>query len=396
MTRVDAAALRDWLVAQAITISFVPTALAESLMTLDWPAETALRVLLTGGDALRVYPPDSLPFRVFNNYGPTECTVVTTSVQVWPNAHPLVPPTIGRPIANSQVYILDAYHNPVPIGVVGEIYIGGDGVARGYLNRPELTAERFISHSFDGKPEQRLYKTGDLARYLPDGNIEFIGRAHNQVKVRGYRIELGEIEAVLSRHPGVLEAVVVAREDAPDRRLVVYVVYRQGVDISMNELRSFLKQKLPVYMIPSVFVVLDALPLSPNGKVDRKALPAPDQSRPELEQGYQAPRTPMEERLAEIWREVLKLERIGIHDNFFDLGGHSLLATQVISCVRAAFQTEVALRTLFEKPTVAELANAILAQQAEALDGSDLTGMLAEIEERLDAEAEGETAVGNN
>src|SRR5262245_12046743 len=263
MTRVDAAALRDWLVAQAITISFVPTALAESLMTLDWPAETALRVLLTGGDALRVYPPDTLPFRVFNNYGPTECTVVITSAQVWPNAHPLVPPPIGRPIANSQIYILDAYRNPVPIGVVGEIYIGGDGVARGYLNRPELTAERFISHSFDEGPEQRLYKTGDLARYLPDGNIQFLGRADNQVKVRGYRIELGEIEAVLSRHPGVLEAVVVAPEDAPDRRLVVYVVYRQGVDVSMNELRSFLKQKLPVYMISSVFVVLDALPLTP-------------------------------------------------------------------------------------------------------------------------------------
>src|SRR5262245_53331511 len=390
MTRVDAAALRDWLVAQAITISFVPTALAESLMTLDWPAETALRVLLTGGDALRVYPPDSLPFRVFNNYGPTECTVVTTSVQVWPNAHPLVPPTIGRPIANSQVYILDAYRNPVPIGVIGEIYTGGDGVARGYLNRPELTAERFIHHSFDGKPEQRLYKTRDRARYLPDGNIQFLGRADNQVKVRGYRIELGEIEAVLSRHPAVLEVVVVRRYEVENpkskienpksgKRLVVYVVYRQGVDVSVNELRSFLKQKLPVYMIPSVFVVLDALPLSPNGKVDRKALPAPDQSRPELEQGYQAPRTPMEERLAEIWREVLKLQRVGIRDNFFDLGGHSLLATQVISRVRAAFQTEVPLRTLFEKPRVAELANAILAQQAEALDGGIFTDILDEI-----------------
>jgi acyl carrier protein len=286
---------------------------------------------------------------------------------------------IGRPIANTRIYLLDKYLQPVPMGVVGELHIGNDGLAQGYLNQPELTAEKFVPNPFSDEPGARLYKTGDLARYLPDGNIEFLGRIDNQVKIRGYRIELGEVEAVLSQHPGVLEAVVVARDDALDKRLVAYVVHRPGVDISANELRGFLKQKLPEYMIPSVFIVLDALPLTPNGKVDRKALPAPDQNRPELEQAYQAPRTPMEDTLAEIWREVFKLERIGIHDNFFDLGGHSLLATQVVSRVRAAFQTEVSLRTLFEKPTVAELANAILAHQCVALDGSALTGILDEM-----------------
>src|SRR5215831_3792904 len=213
MTRLDAAALRDWLVAQAITISFVPTALAETLMTLDWPAETALRVLLTGGDALRVYPPDGLPFRVFNNYGPTECTVVATSGKVWPNAYPLVPPPIGRPIDNSQVYILDAHRNLVPIGVVGELYIGGDGLARGYLHRPDLTAEKFVPHPFEAGA--RLYRTGDLARWRVDGNLEYLGRIDHQVKIRGFRIELGEIESVLKTHPSVREVVAVAREDHP-------------------------------------------------------------------------------------------------------------------------------------------------------------------------------------
>jgi amino acid adenylation domain-containing protein len=354
MTRLDAAAFRDWLVAQAITISFAPTALAESLMTLDWPRETALRVLLTGGDTLRVYPPETLPFRVFNNYGPTECTVVTTSAKVWPNAHPLHPPTIGRPIANRRVYILDAYRNPVPIGVVGEIYIGGDGVARGYLNRPELTAERFIYHSFDGKPEERLYKTGDLARYLPDGNIEFLGRTDNQVKVRGYRIELGEIESVLKQHPAVEQSVVLVRKDNPgDQRLVAYVVSKQQSPPTVSELCSFMRKKLSEYMVPSVFIFLDTLPLTANGKVNRQALPVPDQSRPDLENAFVAPRTAVEEVLAKIWGDILKLERVGIYDNFFELGGHSLLATQVMSRINQALRVESPLRTLFETPTIA-------------------------------------------
>ena len=355
MTRLDAAAFRDWLVTQAITISFVPTALAESLMTLDWPQETALRVLLTGGDTLRVYPPETLPFRVFNNYGPTECTVVTTSVEVWPNAHPLRPPTIGRPIANRQVYILDTYRNPVPIGVVGEIYIGGDGVASGYLNKPELTADKFIFHSFNGEPAQRLYKSGDLARYLPDGNIDFLGRADNQVKVRGYRIELGEIECLLKQHPAVDKSVALVREDNPgDRRLVAYVVSKQQSPPTVSELCSFLRKKMPEYMVPSVFIFLDTLPLTANGKVNRQSLPVPDQSRPDLEHAFVAARTAVEKVLAKIWGDILKLERVGIDDNFFELGGHSLLATQVMSRINQALRVESPLRTLFERPTIAE------------------------------------------
>jgi amino acid adenylation domain-containing protein len=366
--------------------------------------ELALRLIIFGGEALdfQSLKPwfdrhgDQSP-RLVNMYGITETTVHVTyrPIEALDLGGRLGSP-IGVRIPDLEVYILDPNRNLAPIGVPGELHIGGAGLARGYINRPELTAEKFIAHPFSDERGARLYRTGDLARYLPDGNIEFLGRIDDQVKIRGYRIELGEIEAVLSRHPAVLEAVVVAREDAPDRRLVVYVVYRQGVDVSVNELRSFLKQKLPVYMIPSVFVVLEALPLMANGKVDRKALPAPDQSRPELEQGHQAPRTPMEEMLAEIWREVLKLQRIGIHDNFFDLGGHSLLATQVISRVRAAFQTNLALRTLFEMPTVAELANAIVTEQAAALDDDALAGILTGIEESSDAEAELETAEHNN
>jgi amino acid adenylation domain-containing protein len=366
-TRLDAASLRDWLVAQFITMSFVPTALAESLMTLEWPRETALRILLTGADKLRTYPPETLPFRVFNNYGPTECTVVATSGQVAPNAHPVRAPTIGRPIANTRVYILDPHLNPVPIGAVGELHIGGVGLARGYLNRPELTEEKFISNPFSEEPGSRLYKTGDRACYLPDGNIEFLGRMDDQVKIRGYRIELGEIETVLGQHSSLREAVVLAREDSPgDRRLVAYVVAAAGCAPSVNELRSFLQQKLPEYMVPSAVVVLDSLPLTPNGKLDRNALPAPHRSRPEPDETFVAARTPVEETLASIWAAVLKVDKVGIFDNFFHLGGHSLLATQVHSRIRLAFQFDIPLRSLFENPTVASLATHIAGVQNEA------------------------------
>jgi amino acid adenylation domain-containing protein len=393
MTRLDAASFRDWLVAQAITISFVPTILAESLMTLEWPRETALRILLTGGDTLHVYPPQTLPFRVFNNYGPTECTVVTASGQVWPNAHPVHPPTIGRPIANTQIYILDVYGNPVPIGVVGEIYIGGDGVARRYLNRPELTAEKFVCHSFDGKPVGRLYKTGDLGRYLPNGSIEFVGRIDDQVKIRGFRIELGEIEAVLQQHAGVREAVVLAREetlgDPADKRLVAYVVAGKEQTCTSGQLRRFLEQKLPEYMVPSTFVLLDAMPLRPNGKVDRRALPAPAQSRPELEKTFSVPRTPVEELLVNIWAAVLKLDKVGIHDNFFELGGHSLLATQVMSRVRQVLQVDLPLRALFEARTVAELALRI---EQNASETAELSRNLVEVESLSEEETEHQLA----
>jgi acyl carrier protein len=268
--------------------------------------------------------------------------------------------SIGRPIANTQVYILDQHLQLVPIGVSGELYIGGDGLARDYLNRPALTAEKFIPNPFSAEPGARLYATGDLARYLPDGNIEFLGRADNQVKIRGYRIELGEIEAVLSEHSAVLKTVVLARGDLPgDKRLVAYVVSEQGMHPTTNELRGSVQDRLPDYMMPSAFVMLDALPLTPIGKVDRRALPAPDGARPELERGFVAPRTPAEELLAGIWCEVLGLKEIGIHDDFFELGGHSLLATQVISRVRNAFQVELPLRVLFRASTIAELSDAV-------------------------------------
>ena len=287
-----------------------------------------------------------------NLYGPTEACIDAT---YWRNqgVTQVDDLPIGMPIANTQVYVLDPYLNPVPIGVTGELHIGGDGLARGYLNRPELTAERFIANPFSDEPDARLYETGDLVRYLPDGNIEFLGRIDNQVKIRGYRIEPGEIEAVLTQYPAIQQATVLAREDTPgDKRLTAYVVTGNGSTISTHDLRSYLQHKLSDYMVPSAFVFLDSLPLTPNGKLDRKALPAPDPSRPELEDTFAAPHTPVEEMVANIWCEILKIDRVGIQDNFFHLGGHSLLATQVVSRIREALKIELPLRTLFESPTI--------------------------------------------
>jgi acyl carrier protein len=296
---------------------------------------------------------------------------------------------IGRPIANVQVYLLDKQNQPVPIGGPGEIHIGGDGVARGYLNQPEITREKFIRNPFSNDPKSRLYKTGDLARYLPDGNIEFLGRIDDQVKIRGYRIELGEIDAVLGQHPFVREALVVVREDNPgDRRLVAYIAPKQELVSGIIELRSFLKQKLPEYMVPSAFMFLEALPLTLNGKVDRQALPAPDRGRPELDATFSEPRTPTEELLVNIWSNVLKLDKVGIHDNFFELGGHSLLATQVVSRVRQAFQMELPLRTLFEKQTVDEFAKAITQIQEEGVAAEKIGDILIELESLSDEEAQ--------
>jgi amino acid adenylation domain-containing protein len=312
--------------------------------------------------------------QIWNIYGPTEATANASAARIIPGDEV----TIGRPIANTQIYILNSSLHPVPIGVPGELHIGGAGVARGYLNRPELTAEKFIPNPFSAVPGARIYKTGDLARYRPDGNIEFIGRADHQVKIRGFRIELGEIEAALAQQPAVREAVVLAREDAAgdpsasvktEKRLVAYVVAEREPLPTTTELRDFLKEKLPEHMVPAVFVLLDALPLMPNGKIDRRALPSPDRSRPELDKAFMAPRTPTEELLAEIWAQLLDLERVGVHDNFFDLGGHSLLATQVVSRLREAFQVEIPLRRLFEVPTVAGLAESI---EAARLAGPNL------------------------
>jgi amino acid adenylation domain-containing protein len=320
---------------------------------------TALRAVMCGGEALPIQTARRFrsrsDARLYNVYGPTE-TIIDSTYWLCDEANGGSSCPIGRPIPNARAYILGDGLRPLPIGVAGDLYIGGVGLARGYLNRPDLTAEKFISDPFSVTPGARLYRTGDLARYLPDGNIEFLGRRDHQVKIRGFRIELGEIEAALGRHPAMQQAAVLAREDTPgEKRLVAYVVAQSTPD----ELRRFLKDMLPDPMVPAVFVLLDTMPLLSNGKIDRLALPAPDRSRPELDKSFVAPRTPVEELLAEIWAGVLDIERVGIHDNFFDLGGHSLLATQLVSRAREAFQVEIPLRRLFEIPTVAGLAESI-------------------------------------
>jgi aspartate racemase len=295
---------------------------------------------------------------LINGYGPTENTTFTTCYPMTDGSALGSSVPIGRPIANTRVYILDAQLQPVPIGVAGELYTGGDGLTRGYLNRPELTAEKFIPDPFNEDPAARLYKTGDLARYLPDGSIEFLGRIDDQVKIRGFRIELGEVESVLGRHPAVEEAVVIAREDVPgDKRLVAYVVAGHEPTPTFSELRSFLKEKLPDYMIPTAFVFLDLLPLTPNGKVDRRVLPAPEPSRSELEAVYVAPQSEVERIIAEIWQQILRIEQVGLLDNFFDLGGHSLLLTQIHNKFQGLFKKEIPIADMFRYPTIKALAD---------------------------------------
>jgi amino acid adenylation domain-containing protein len=338
-------------------ISTVPSVMAELLEQGGVPL--SVRSVILGGETLphplarRVYQQETIQ-RLYNLYGPTETTVYSTWALVPPGAPE--PPTIGRPIANTRVYVLDGNLQPVPVGVPGELYISGAGLARGYLNRPELTAERFIPNPF-GDRGDRLYRTGDLVRWLPSGELDSLGRLDHQVKVRGFRIEPGEVESVLGQHPGVRQAAVVARGDTPEsKRLVAYLTDPAPTP---QELRAFLKGKLPEYMVPSAFVALDALPLSPNGKIDRQALAAIEETRPELQADFIAPRTPVEEEVAAIWASVLGLDRVGVHDNFFDVGGHSLLATQVISRLAKVFQVELPLRRLFEIPTVAGLAETV-------------------------------------
>jgi acyl-coenzyme A synthetase/AMP-(fatty) acid ligase/acyl carrier protein len=294
----------------------------------------------------------------FNAYGPTE-TTVCASMHLCSGTYPDGPP-IGRPLQNFRLYILDRNLQPVPVGVPGELHIGGVGLARGYFNRPDLTAEKFIPDPFGKERGSRLYKTGDLCRYLPDGNVEFLGRIDHQVKIRGFRIELGEIEAALRDFPGVKDVVTIAREDLPgDKRLAAYVVADATAAGSVAEMRAFLRTRLPEFMVPSAFVVLDALPMTPSNKVDRKALPAPEWARRDQETKYVEPRSETEKVLAEITSTLLHVPMVGVYDNFFDLGGHSLLATQFISRVRDALNIEIPLRSLFEHPTIAELAEAI-------------------------------------
>ena len=350
--------LLAWLAAERITVAFLPTPLAEAVLDLAPPPGLALRFLLTGGDRLCRVPPADLPFVLVNHYGPTENTVVTTAVPVGPGS--LAPPPIGRPIAGTRVWIADRDLRRVPVGVPGELLAAGCGLARGYRGRPDLTAERFLPDPWPPEPGGRLYRTGDVARWRTDGQIEFLGRRDHQVKIRGYRIELGEIEAVLAGHPAVRAAVVVARAaPAGDKRLVAYTVPHPESEIphSRSILRAWLQERLPDYMVPAAFVTLAELPLTQNGKVDLKALPAPEGEREEARSAV--PRTPLEELLAGIWAETLGLDAVGPHDDFFKLGGHSLIAARLLARVRDAVEAEVPLAALFEGPTVAELARVV-------------------------------------
>jgi amino acid adenylation domain-containing protein/non-ribosomal peptide synthase protein (TIGR01720 family) len=338
-----------------------------------------VRQLLAGGDVLSIKHVKKVlqeikGLRLINGYGPTENTTFTCCYPITEPSFLGISVPIGRPIANTQVYLLDAQLQPVPIGVPGELYIGGDGLARGYLNHPDLSAQKFIPHPLSNEPEARLYKTGDLARYLPDGNIQFLGRLDDQVKIRGFRIELGEIEAVLGQHQAVDEAVVVVREDVPgNKRLVAYVVVNQSPAPSIQELHHFLKQQLPDYMVPSALVLLEGLPLTPNGKVDRRALPAPEMNRPEWSGALVSPRTRVEEQLAGIWTDVLGLEQVGIHDNFFEVGGDSILSIQIVA---RANQVGLKLtpKQLFQHQTIAELAQVAGTAQVNQAEQGLVTG----------------------
>jgi amino acid adenylation domain-containing protein len=382
--RSDSVALRDWLVRQRITIAFVPTPLAERMVTLKWPSETSLRTLLTGADTLHTYPPRNLPFRLVNNYGPTECTVVATSCTVPAHRHSAVLPPIGRPISNVAIFILDEQLRTVSVGTTGEIYIGGAGVGRGYLNSPDLTAAKFVANPFAADGDDRLYRTGDLARYLPDGQISFQGRIDDQIKIRGYRIEPSEIVASLNEHPNIQASVVVAREtQQDDKYLVAYILPIHGSSLSASVLRDFLRERLPECMVPRIFVKLESIPVSTNGKVDTATLPAPDVANTIPNTEGVEPRTVVEERLVQILAGLLNVGEVDVHDNFFLLGGHSLLAAQLLAAIRDVFGIELPLRTVFESPTAArlsiEVANS-LRTRVETMNLDELARTLAENE----------------
>lgn len=366
----QAAQLKELIARERVTTLWLTASLLNALVDEDVTALRGVKELLSGGEALSVRHVrrvlEELPeVAITNGYGPTETTTFACCHRVERLDEEALSVPIGSAIANTQVYVLDERMQPVCIGVAGELYIGGAGLARGYGRRPELTAEKFVPHPFATTPGERLYRTGDLARRMSNGELEFLGRLDHQVKIRGYRIELGEIETALAQHDEIQEAVVVVREDLEgDKRLVAYLVAKDGVNVVSEGLRGYLKSRLPEYMIPSAFVLLDELPLTPNGKVDRKALPAPNSTRQLEDETYVAPRNAVEEALASIWAQLLGVERVGIFDNFFDLGGHSLLATRLLSSLRKIFRLELTLREVFEATTIAKLAE-ILAAQAQ-------------------------------
>jgi len=353
-------------------LKIVPSHLSALIASSEAAQIIPNKYLILGGEALPVKLVERIrqldrSCEILNHYGPTETTVGSLTLWLgreWKADERSVTVPIGRPIANTKAYLLDAHQQPVPIGVVGELYLAGAGVARGYLKHPELTRERFLADPFTADTGGRMYRTGDLARYRPDGAIEFLGRGDDQVKVRGFRIELGEIESALVEHPGVRQAAVLARqEENGQKRLVAYVVVRRDQVPGETTLREYLKERLPDYMMPSAFVVLDKLPLNANGKIDRRSLPAPEEVS--SARAYVPPSSATEKVVAGIWEEVLQVKQVGVQDDFFKLGGHSLLATQVVSRVREHFKVEVSLRTLFEKPTVSALAEAVHVAQED-------------------------------
>ena len=370
-------ALRDWLLAERVTIGFAATPIAERLLKLAWPAGTPLRLLLTGADVLHRRPRSGLPFRLINNYGPTECTVVASSGDVSPGTDDALPP-IGTAIANTQVHVTAPDGSAAFAGTEGEIVIGGAGVARGYLKRPDLTADRFRPDPFSASPGARVYHTGDRGTYRADGKLAFVGRMDDQLKVRGYRIEPGEIEAVLNQHPQVRESAVVARAASDDKELLGYVAPQPGPVPTARSIRDFLVSRLPQHLIPARFVAIPSLPLNANGKVDRAALPVLGPTNLLQGETYVAPRTAAEERLAGIVAPLLGLEQVSVEDNFFMLGGHSLLGTQLIGRVREAFGIELLLRSVFEIPTIAELAaeiEALVLARIEAMDEAEAAAL---------------------
>ncbi len=389
-TRLSPPDLRDWLLEHQITHCFLPTPLAERVLTLPWPEKAPLRWLFVGGDTLHSSPPPGLPFALSNNYGPTENTVVSTS-GVIPAAvagrGPL--PSIGRPVAGTEAYILDSNGRPVPVGVAGELCLGGASLARGYLGRAALTAEKFVPHPYSERPGARLYRSGDLARFRVDGGIEFLGRTDDQVKIRGHRVEPGEVAQALSGHAGVRSCAVLARADGQgtDKRLVAYVAAKES--LLESELRTWLQGCLPPYMLPSAYVFLAELPLSANGKLDRRALPVPDAARPEVGEDFLAPRNPREVQLTRIWERLLEVKPVSVRDDFFELGGHSLLAMRLLEEVREAFGQSVTLPVLFEKPTIEALA-IVLQQQTPAAEAQSLGNRLSRLGQRLSRLFEGD------
>ena len=378
-------AVRDWLTANGITITFQPTAMAERMLALKWPATTTLRLLLTGADALRKRPPKNLPFTLVNNYGPTECTVVATSGVVHPEPEAALP-SIGRAIDNTEIQILDAHMRPVAHGESGEIYIGGAGLARGYRNNPALTQERFSQRPASAGKSGRLYRTGDVARLLPNGEIEFLGRVDEQIKIRGFRVEPGEIVSALNAYPGIqASAVSLLGAENGEKRLAAYLVVAPEAQVAVTELREALARRLPEYMLPSIFARIASLPLNRNGKLDSSALPALNESNTLPETEFVPPATLVEKRLASILVPLLRVERVSAKDNFFLLGGHSLLGTQLITKIKENFDVELSLLSLFDHPTLEEMSveveNLILAKIG-ATNGNGASNPSAVVQEK--------------